>query len=66
MNEKNSIKLTLLYRLSEEISSEEVEGKTYKCRKIKRKDDDISCEIKKKRSAIALILAKTDRNSPSD
>ncbi len=66
MNEKSRVKLTLLYKLSEEISSEEKDGKTYTCRKIKRKDIDMFCEIKKKRSAIALILAKTDINSYGD
>jgi hypothetical protein len=66
MNEKSHIKLTLLYTLSEEISSEEQDGKIYTCRKIKRKGSDKSYEIKKKRSAMSLILAKTDRNSFSD
>lgn len=66
MNEKSHIKLTLLYTLSEEVSSEQRDGKIYTCRKIKRKDSDKSCEIKKKRLAMSLILAKTDRNYYSD
>lgn len=66
MNEKSNIKLTLLYTLSEEMSYEERDGKIYICRQIKRKDRDKSSEIKKKRYAMSLILAKTDRNSSSD
>lgn len=66
MTEKTPINLRLLLSLSCETSSEERAGIMYECRKLKRKEESASYEIRKKRAAIALILAKTQRIAYSD
>ena len=61
MNKNNQIMIKLLYSVSEEISSEEKEGMIYECRRLKKDEKDRAYDIRKKRAAIAEILAKTQR-----
>lgn len=61
MTEKTPVNLKLLMSLSSEISYEERMNMRYECRKIKVKKDQESLETRKKRSAVALILAKIQR-----
>ncbi|MGN0584524.1 MAG: hypothetical protein ACI4JD_03620 [Ruminococcus sp.] len=61
MNKNNQIMIKLLYSVSEEISSEEKDGRLYECRRLKKDEKDRAYDIRKKRAAIAEILAKTQR-----
>lgn len=65
MIEKMPINLKLLLTLSQEIFTEERAGVIYECRKLKEEGDE-SYEIRKKRAAMSVILAKIQRIDNKD
>lgn len=66
MIEKMPINLKLLLTLSQEIFIEERSGVIYECRKLKEKEESESYEIRKKRAAMSVILAKIQRIDNKD
>lgn len=66
MIEKMPINLKILLTLSDEIFTEERSGIIYECRKLKGEEENESCEIRKKRAAMSVILAKIQRIDDKD